>query len=97
MRLERGILEETRNGEGEALALAWGASRAAALRAELDRTIDLAAAPKDAIGIFARRENVEIFEIPKSKIHLFCFCFGVFHFGLKPLGACEVEKRVESD
>ena len=60
MRLERGILEETPNGEGVALALAWGASRAAALRAELDRRTDLAAAPNDAIGISARRENVEI-------------------------------------
>ena len=41
---ERGFFAETPKGEGAALVLAWEASRAAALRAELDRKIDLAAA-----------------------------------------------------
>lgn len=41
---ERGFFAETPKGEGAALVLAWEASRVVALRAELDRKIDLAAA-----------------------------------------------------
>lgn len=59
MQLERGILEETRNCDGAALDC--GASRAAALRAELDRRTALAAAPIDAIGNFVEWDEVDIF------------------------------------
>lgn len=69
MRLERGILEETPNGEGAALAL--GASRAAALRAELDRRTDLAAAPNDAIGISFSYFCFRVFGLDKKNLNPF--------------------------